>query len=149
MPGPTASTNNRLFKSWKPRAQAKQGDKLGKEPVAYEIAQIKESNVYELEQASNQDTYAIETPGVSNAYKIASPADQNVYEIEDSLHHAQSNFAATHSIKRNPEQIDTYSSLQSSSDVVESTYSKIGALILILLSVFLLLIRANRKDISL
>ena len=122
---PTVSTNNRLFKSWKPRAQDNQGDKLGKEPVASEIAQIKGSNVYELEQAPNQDTYAIETPGVSNAYEIASPADQNVYEIEDSLHHAQCNFAATHSIKGNPEQIDTYSSLQSSSDVVESTYSKL------------------------
>ena len=122
---PTASTNNQFFKSWKSRALDKQGDKLGKEPVAYEIAQGKGSNAYELEQASNQDTYAIETPGVSNAYEIASPADQNVYEVEDSLHHAQSNFPTTHSIEGNAGQNDTYSSLQSSSDVVESTYSKL------------------------
>ena len=106
--------NNLSLKGFIPAAQNKQQDELAEEPVAYDIAQIDGSNAQRFEQAYDQDVYEIATPG-----------DQNLYELEDAMQHAESNLSTAQSCKDVLEQSNTYSSLQSSSDVVESTYSKL------------------------
>ena len=123
----TTSANELSFKSLK---QAKQNthentSKLEEEPVAYDIAEIDGSNGFRFKQASNQDEYVIQTQDVSNAHEIAMRADPNVYEIEDLAGlHTESNLRAQ-SFEGEGELGNTYSSLQSSSDVVESMYSQL------------------------
>ena len=117
----TKSANDRPFKSFNPAEQ----NKWKNESVAYDIAQIDGSNAYRFEQVSDQDVYVTETPHASNVYDIATSSDPNVYEVEDRFQHANSNLPMAHSFEDEQGHNNTYSSLQSSNDVVESTYSKL------------------------
>ena len=121
----TATVNDRCFRDLKSTEQNKLEDESVNEPVAYDSAQINCSNANTFEQASDQDVYVIETPDVSNGYEIAMRADPNVCQIEDLSSHAESNLQTALSIDDNPEQSNTYSSLQSSSGVMESNYSRL------------------------
>ena len=120
----------------KPTEQNKQTDGQIEEPAAYEITKIVGSNSLTFEQESDQDVYVIETldvsnvfkietPNTSNVYEIAKRADPNVYEIEDPRLLAKLNLPTAQSIAKDPEQNNTYSSLQSSSGVMESNYSRL------------------------
>ena len=145
---PRASANIRNFKGVKQAKLNKQEDKPVEEPVVYDFAQIDDSDPKTIEQASHHDVYEMATTDVSNAYeietsdvlnayeietsdvsnasKIATLDDPNVYEIEDHpIQHAESNLSTAESIEGEPEHSNTYSSLQSSSDAVESTYSRL------------------------
>ena len=93
---------------------------------AYEIETSDVSNPYEIEASDVSNVYKNETSDVPNLSEIATLADPNVYEIEDHLTQpAESNLSTAQSIEGEPEHSNTYSSLQSSSDAVESTYSKL------------------------
>ena len=124
---PTTRANDRSFKSLKQAKQNAQENtsELEEEPVAYDIAQTDGSNANRFKQASNQDVFIIKTRGVSNAYEIAMQADPKVYEIEDPRLHAESNLPMAQSIEGEGELGNAYSSLQLSSDVVESMYSQL------------------------
>ena len=122
---PTTSTNGMYFKSLKQAEQDKQADELVEEPVGYDVTQINGSNACRFEQVSDQSVYVIEKQYVSNAFEIAMRTDPNVYEIEDPRLHADLNLPTSQSIERNPEQNNTYSSLQSLNGAVESTYSRL------------------------
>ena len=122
---PTINTNGMFFNDLKQAEQDKQADELVDEPVGYDVARTHDSNACRFEHVSNQDVYVIETPDVLNAHKIAMRADPNVYEIEDPRLHAKPNFPTAQSLKRDLEQNNPYSSLQSSNGAVESTYSRL------------------------
>ena len=121
----TASVNERSFRDLKSTKQNKLEDESVEEPVAYDYAQTNRSNAKTFEQAPDRDVHVTETPEVSNAYAIATRTDPNLYEIEDLSQHAASNLPTALSVENEPEQNNTYSSLQSSSGVVESPYSKL------------------------
>ena len=116
---PTTSANDRSFKGLN---QAEQ-NKLKNEPVTSDGKQIDGSNAYKFEQASDQNVYVIDTPDASNVYDIATSGDPNVYKVEDRFQHADLNLPMAHSFEDEQEHSNTYSSLQSSNDVVESMYS--------------------------
>ena len=116
---PTTSANEWSFKGLN---QAEQ-NKLKNEPAAYDMTQIDGSNAYNFVQPSGQDVYEIETQNASNVYNIATSGDPNVYEVEERCQHANSNLQTAHSFEDEQGHSNTYSSLQSSNDVVESMYS--------------------------
>ena len=122
---PTTIANDRSFGDLKSMEQNKLEDELVEKTVAYDIAQIDGSNTCRFDQASDQDEYVIEISNVLNSFAIAMRTDPNVYEIKDAIQHAESNLPMAHSIEGDPEQNNTYSSLQSSGDDVESTYSRL------------------------
>ena len=121
----TATINDRSFRDLKSTKQNKLEDDSVEEPVAYDYAQTNRSNAKTFDQAPDRDMYVTKTRDVSNAYAIATRADPNLYEIEDLSQDAASNLPTALSVEDKPKQNNTYSSLQSSSGVVESTYSKL------------------------
>ena len=123
---PTTSANDRGFKDVKHAKRDMQEAEPEEEPVVYDFAQIDGSNPQSFEQVPGQDVNEIATPDISNAYEIATLADPTVYEIKDHpIQQAKSNFSTAQSIEGEPEQSNAYSSFQSLSDAVESTYSRL------------------------
>ena len=122
---PTTSANYRSLKDFKSTEQNKHEGELVENRGVYDIAQLDGSNAHSFEQASDQEVYVIETPDVSNAYAIVTGADPHVHKIKDSSQHPESNLPTAHSIEENSEQNNNYSSLLSSSGVMECTYSKL------------------------